>query len=807
MKLFLLTTLFFLTTLAHAQTEFRSCRVLGPVVQGGRNLLHKDPIEAMIVAGKAIDTTKWHELTANKDGWFESDAFSGGYADISLPSVKEQVVLLEAMGHTVVYINGVPRTGDPYSNGYVRLPIPLHKGENSLLFVVSRGRLHVSIKPVTKPLVLDASDATLTDFRVGESLKSNGAIVLINASNQWQKHLSIVTTAPDGFTTTREVPTIPPMSIRKIAIGIKGDAPKKTDPLKYTSILIDGRGKQVADPLEITLSVKNPADVYKRTFISEIDGSVQYYAVNPASDYVGKHSKLPPPALVLSLHGASVEGAGQASAYASKSWAHIVAPTNRRPYGFDWEEIGRLDALEVLGLAQKELKTDPSRTYLTGHSMGGHGTWQIGVQYPDKFAALAPSAGWVSFFSYAGTQKSKSPSSMDSMILRATNASDTMALSHNYSQQSIYALHGDADDNVPVTEARTMIANLGTFHKDFQIHEQPGAGHWWSIGDEPGARCVDWPGFFDLFAKRRIPAMSEVRHVDFSTANPEVSSHCHWATVEQQDHPLEISSAVLDLDPHLRRFSGSTKNVHRLQLNLAAITGSEPVNIDIDGTKVEKIPIGKDMFLNLIKEGARWKSVLALSPTEKNPMRSGNFKSVFNHRFCFVVGTQGSVAENEWALNKATFDAETFWYRGNGSVDIFLDTDFNPIKDVDRSVILYGNAETNSVWKQMLKDSDISVSHDTVQIGIRKFSGDNLAVMFLKPRPNSVVAYVGAISGTGLSGMRLTERVPIFLSGVGIPDCIVMSPETLSNGVAGVKAAGFFGNDWSVANGEFVFGE
>ena len=69
----------------------------------------------------------------------------------------------------------------------------------------------------------------------------------------------------------------------------------------------------------------------------------------------------------------------------------------------------------------------------------------------------------------------------------------------------------------------------------------------------------------------------------------------------------------------------------------------------------------------------------------------------------------------------------------------------------------------------------------------------------------SATACVGAISGTGISGMKLADRIPIFLSGVGIPDLIALSPESLSEGAKGVKAAGFFGNDWSVENGEFAF--
>jgi hypothetical protein len=39
--------------------------------------------------------------------------------------------------------------------------------------------------------------------------------------------------------------------------------------------------------------------------------------------------------------------------------------------------------------------TNPRRTWLTDHSMGGHGTWHLGVAYPDMFAPIGPSAGWI----------------------------------------------------------------------------------------------------------------------------------------------------------------------------------------------------------------------------------------------------------------------------------------------------------------------------------------------------------------------------------------------------------------------------
>ncbi len=41
----------------------------------------------------------------------------------------------------------------------------------------------------------------------------------------------------------------------------------------------------------------------------------------------------------------------------------------------------------------RTLRVDASRIYLTGISMGGFGTWETGMEYPETFAALVPICG------------------------------------------------------------------------------------------------------------------------------------------------------------------------------------------------------------------------------------------------------------------------------------------------------------------------------------------------------------------------------------------------------------------------------
>ncbi len=481
-----------------------------------------------------------------------------------------------------------------------------------------------------------------------------------------------------------------------------------------------------------------------------------------------------------------------------------IAPTNRRPYGFDWEDWGRQDALEVLELAQQRFHTDPQRTYLTGHSMGGHGVWILGATFPDHFAAIGPSAGWISWATYGGRGTPQAQTGpVQEILQRALASSDTLALMRNYAQLGVYILHGAADDNVSVAQARTMNQNLTSFHRDFVFHEQPGAGHWWNISDEPGAACVDWPPMFDFFARHAIAGNSSIRQVDFITANPGVSAWSHWVGIEAQIHPLKPSSVSMRYDPGHRRFTGTTENVARLSLRLPDVPPGKPMVVELDGQKLDEIawPAGAAQIW-LVRILEQWALSTPPPASQKGPQRNGPFKEAFRSRVILVYGTHGSPEENAWAFAKALYDAEQFWYRGNGALSLIPDDQFQAAAEPDRDVILYGNAQSNSAWSRLLANSPVQVGKGFIRVGQREERGEDLACLFLRPRPGSDRACVGVITGTGIAGMKLTDRLTYFTSGVAYPDYILLGPEVLVQGVPGIRAAGFFGIDWSVESGE-----
>ncbi len=105
-------------------------------------------------------------------------------------------------------------------------------------------------------------------------------------------------------------------------------------------------------------------------------------------------------------------------------------------------------ALGILESVEKEYTVDAKRTYLTGLSMGGFGTWSIAAALPDKWAAIVPVCG-------GGDVKS------------AEKIKDIPC----------WNFHGDTDTAVKVELSRTMIEALVKAGGKPKYDEYKGVGH------------------------------------------------------------------------------------------------------------------------------------------------------------------------------------------------------------------------------------------------------------------------------------------------------------------------------------------
>lgn len=699
-----------------------------------------DPVELDLLRGQAFEGSAWTAVKAAANGTFSGPFTSSGYLRFTVNSPADKTMFLEAIGNSMVYVNGVPHGGDIYMFGYVSVPVPLVKGPNELVFALGRGQFQGRLVDVVKPLSLDPRDSTTPDVVEGGPKSSLAALIVRNATADVVDDLVIVA----GKHRTK-VGRVLPMTTVKAGVAIPLEATGKVNVRLM-------RGSRELDATELTLRVRKPSQPHKITFRSRIDGSVQYYAVQPSTN------PAPGQALFLSLHGASVEASGQAEAYSAKSWGTVVCPTNRRPYGFNWEDQGRLDALEVLELAQARYKPDPRQIYLTGHSMGGHGTWQLGAHFPDQWAAIAPAAGWVSYWSYAGGATYNNPSEIEKSLLAAMSPSDTLGLKSNFAQHGVFILHGDADETVPVSEAKTMADVLGKFHKSWDMALVPGAGHWWDNDPEAGADAVDDARLFRFFARHRRPLANEVTEVDFATADPGVSDSCHWVTVSQQAAVRQVSRVELVARPHMGQISGQTTNVSAMRIRPDALVLQANISLDIDGTKLT-VPWAKEIALR--NDGRGW----TLDNTKDEPRFKHGFKAMFDREFAFVIDRPERDPKAKEHLQIARYLGEQWRVIANGRAEVLFRDELTSEIRRKRNLIYITN--DRSLLPSGFGDNPVVLT--------RWLDGQQVGIIY---------------------GGTATTRLPYFTAGAHFADYFEFRPEMLRDGTKGIVRTGF----WSPAD-------
>jgi len=170
--------------------------------------------------------------------------------------------------------------------------------------------------------------------------------------------------------------------------------------------------------------------------------------------------------LVVALHGAL----GNEKSYFSSIYdpAAIKGEAERRGYivatptwlgRFGYGAAAEEDVLRVISEVRSNYKIDASRIYLTGHSVGGFGAWQIAFDHPEIFAALAPVSGGSPVRSDA----------LPPLLARIKNI-------------AVLVVHGGKDGIVPPARSKEMVEAARKAGVQISYTEVPGADHLTVVG-------------------------------------------------------------------------------------------------------------------------------------------------------------------------------------------------------------------------------------------------------------------------------------------------------------------------------------
>jgi predicted peptidase len=200
-----------------------------------------------------------------------------------------------------------------------------------------------------------------------------------------------------------------------------------------------------------------------------LDGEAHKYQVFLPSNYSASEDW----PVILFLHGAgergndglkqSQVGLGRAIRLQPDRWPAItIFP--QVPENESWQGVAGDVAMAALDATIEEFAADESRVYLTGLSLGGNGTWYLGYEHTERFAAMVAVCGFVQL-------GDRFPSFL------SPSADPYTAIAMDLAQKPVWIVHGDADVVVSVEESRKMAAALETAGARYHYTELPGVNH------------------------------------------------------------------------------------------------------------------------------------------------------------------------------------------------------------------------------------------------------------------------------------------------------------------------------------------
>jgi predicted peptidase len=201
------------------------------------------------------------------------------------------------------------------------------------------------------------------------------------------------------------------------------------------------------------------------------------------------HEKWP---VILFLHGSGERGddgmdqtdVGIGTAIRSDRGhfhAIVVMPQCRKNTWWTQPPMDDL-AMATLQAASKEFHGDPRRTYLTGISMGGYGSWHLAQKYPGKFAAMVVICG--------GIHPPEATLKAHPELVKFAPPDGPKAYAEaaaRIGKLPVWIFHGADDNIVPVAESQRMAEAMKAVGAEVRYTEYPGVRHvsWDKAYDEP----------------------------------------------------------------------------------------------------------------------------------------------------------------------------------------------------------------------------------------------------------------------------------------------------------------------------------
>jgi pimeloyl-ACP methyl ester carboxylesterase len=453
-----------------------------------------------------------------------------------------------------------------------------------------------------------------------------------------------------------------------------------------------------------------------RAYRSRVDSSVQPYGLLIPADYDGRK----PMRLDVNLHGRGAT-LNEVSFIAQHESAKPVEPRpgviqlnvfGRTNNAYRWS--GETDVFEAIESVRKRYSIDPDRVALRGFSMGGAGTWHIGLHFPDRWAAIEAGAGFTDTIKYARL------SNLPDYQMRVLHIYDAVDYSLNAFNVPTVGYGGDKDPQLQASiNIREKLAAEGLPPSSMRalFLVGPNIGHQF----HPESK-KESDAFIDsvMTSGRRPP--EHVRFVTYTTRY----SQAFGIAIEGLEKQYE--RAEIDWRP------GTVKTV-----NISRLRVPDRGSLTVDGQKFDRAPEV------LERRNGRWSAARGRDQSlRKRPGLQGPIDDAFMDAFLCVRPSGEAPAAAVQRLTRFQADYAK-WLRAD---PVIKDDQAVTAEDIrDKNLILFGDPSSNRLIRRIAARLPVSWTEKEIRLGGKTYDARQHVLVLIYPNPLNPARYIVLNSG------------------------------------------------------------
>jgi len=521
-----------------------------------------------------------------------------------------------------------------------------------------------------------------------------------------------------------------------------------------------------------------------RAYRSHIDNSIQPYAVLLPHDYGADPKKKWRLDVVLHGRDGSLTESKFIASHAGtapKDLGYVQLEVyGRGNNAYRW--AGESDVFEAMGNFREANTTDPQRVVLRGFSMGGAGTWHIGLKHPGEFCVIGPGAGFTTTHGYIANLPKELPEHQEKCL----RIYDALGYAENAFNVPVIAYSGEKDAQ---KKAADNIQNALKSFKEPHVFEHvvaPGLEH---------AQPKEWQAKLEQEYKKfadkgRNRDPERIRLIAYTEGRYDWLSYAVEKWYER---------AVVDATRKGRTFAVKTTNARFLSLAAGSEIGN--YTVEIDGQRF-MLPLENQHVVSLERKDGKWHDVTlqSIEPFRTRLAKRWKFDGPIDSAFTWsfrVDGPKGdgwhpATAKHASAALTGFASLWDRYFRGTLPVRETL-----KFTGVIYNAVLFGDPKSNPLIAQALPKLPIKWTAEKLTVnGVEYDAKTHLPVMiYPNPLPEGY-GYIVINSGHTFGEADLKGTNALLYPRLGDWAVIKPTPTAKDPAAYEVVAAGLFDENW-----------